>query len=426
MATYVSTLGGAVASFADAVFEPLAPDGGLWVPSPLPNFPDPAPVHDDFTGLARWAAPSLVPGTEPSVLRAAAAEAFTFDVGLLEVDPGVHVLELFHGPTCAFKDFGARFMAAILPRLEPPGSGGAGRTVLVATSGDTGGAVADAFHGVDGVRVVVLFPAGAVSERQRRQMTTLGGNVRAFAVEGSFDDCQRMAKEAFRDAALSAAHGLTSANSINVARLLPQALYYVWAAAHLGPAHFVVPSGNLGNLCAGLLAARAGTPVRGFTAAVNANRGIADFLRGSHFEPRSPVPTTSTAMDVGAPSNLERIRWLYAGDDEALRRDVQGDWVGDADVAGCIARVHARTGYVMDPHTAVAYEVATREDAVREGPVVVLSTAHPAKFPETVETVIGRPIPLPDSLAARLDMPERMSRIAPTLVALARALDAPS
>jgi threonine synthase len=437
MSRYATTRGGPAVELAEAVFRGLAPDGGLYVPEELSRLPDPAVaaplgmgaewgrVPAEFVRAARWAAPTFFPSVEGELLDRVVQRALRFPAPIVEVEAGCFVLELFHGPTLAFKDVGARFMASLMPVLDGPQARALPpRTVLVATSGDTGGAVASAFHGIAGYRVVVLFPFGGVSERQRRQMTTLGGNVQAVAVDGSFDDCQRLAKAAFADPKLSEAHRLTSANSINVARLLPQAFYYVHAALTLGSVHFVVPSGNLGNLCAGLLAARAGMPVAGFTAAVNANRAFSDFLLGAPFRPRASVRTASSAMDVGDPSNLERIRWLYGGDDACLRRDVHGVSVQDEEAARCIRDVHDRTGYVMDPHTAVAYEAMLRRGAVDDGVSrVVLSTAHPAKFPETVETAIGRGVAVPASLERVRHAEEHMIHIEPAEAALARALE---
>lgn len=420
---YVSTRGGAPVGLSEAVFRGLAPDGGLYVPVEMPRLkPEELaslPGGGVFLDTARAVAPAFFPSVQPSTLDEVVERALDFPVELVEVEPGYFVLELFHGPTGAFKDVGARFMAALMPELGSTLE----RTVLVATSGDTGGAVASAFHGVPGYRVVVLFPRDGISERQRRQMTTLGGNVSALAVTGTFDDCQRMVKAAFGDPEMSDRHRLTSANSINIARLLPQAFYYIHAAARLGAVHFVVPSGNLGNLCAGLFAARAGMPSAGFTAATNANRAFADFLRGAPFEPRPSVPTTSSAMDVGAPSNLERIRWLYGGDDAALRRDVRGESVSDDEAASCMAAVHDRTGYVMDPHTAVAYQAARRHDGAAHVPRVVLSTAHPAKFPETVEAAIGGQVPVPPSLLTTSRGEEHMIETEPTEEALEGALE---
>lgn len=425
MSGFVSTRGSGPVSLADALFAGLAPDGGLYVPTELPRLPDPPSGVRELSDTGVWLAPLLLGPMDRGVVHRVVRSALDFPVPLVEVEPGLHVLELFHGPTHAFKDIGARFMARLMAELDP---GGGRRTVLVATSGDTGSAVAHAFHGLEGYRVVILFPKGKVSARQRRQMTTLGGNVHALAVTGTFDDCQRMAKEAFRDEALRARHRLTSANSINIGRLIPQSFYYVHAATLLGwrdqPARFVVPSGNLGNLCGGLVAHLSGMPDLRFVAAVNANRAFLDFLCGGQFEPRPSIPTFSSAMDVGDPSNLERIRWLYRDQPSNLRKDVTGFSVTDEETSACIAETYARTGYVLDPHSAVGVLARTHYDDVSEGPAVVLSTAHPAKFPEVVEQAIGRPVALPEGIASVMDAEEHMEEISAELGALSAALDA--
>ena len=424
MTSFVSTRGGGAVPLPDALFAGLAPDGGLYVPTEVGRLGAPPSDLRELADTGRWVGRSLLAGTDPVLIDRVVDAALDFPVPLVEVEPGLHVLELFHGPTHAFKDIGARFMARLMAELDP---GGGRRTVLVATSGDTGSAVAHAFHGLDGYRVVVLFPKGKVSARQRRQLTTLGGNVVALAVSGSFDDCQRMAKEAFRDPDLRRRHRLTSANSINIGRLIPQSFYYVHAAALLGwaerPARFVVPSGNLGNLCGGLLAHRAGMPTAGFVAATNANRAFVDFVTEGRFEPRPSVPTFSSAMDVGDPSNLERIRWLYRDDPSAVSRDVTAVWVSDDETEACIADVFRRTGYVLDPHTAVG--VRAHGQVVRGvgTPTVVLATAHPAKFPEVVEAAIGRGVPLPHGIASVMEAEEHMEEIAAELGALGAALE---
>jgi threonine synthase len=418
MTPFVSTRGGRLVPFVEALFRGLAPDGGLYVPSgTLRLDAELRPDGEDPADTAAWLASSLL-GSEigGALLGDVARAALDFPTPLVEVEPGVHVLELFHGPTAAFKDVGARFMACLMSLFE---ASGRPRTVVVATSGDTGGAVAHAFHGMSGYRVIVLFPADGISERQRKQMTTLGGNVTAVAVDGTFDDCQRLAKDAFAEDALRDAAGLTSANSINVGRLIPQSFYYVHAAVRLGwdeaPATFVVPSGNLGNLTAGLLAYRAGMPTSGFVAASNVNRVFPDYLETGIYEPRSSIATASNAMDVGAPSNLERIGWLYDDDIARLRTDVHGISVGDDETRACIADVYRRTGYVLDPHSAVAYraaQTAAARPAAPSGPTVVLASAHPAKFPEVVEEAIGRPVPLPAALATALEAEEHVVDLA--------------
>jgi len=421
---FVSTRGGRPVPLADALFSGLAPDGGLYVPTEVGELGAPPPGVHDLADVGRWVAPALLGDTDRALLERVVDAALDFPVPLVEVEPGLHVLELFHGPTHAFKDIGARFMARLMAELDP---GGERRTVLVATSGDTGSAVAHAFHGLEGYRVVVLFPKGKVSERQRRQMTTLGGNVLALAVRGSFDDCQRLAKEAFRDEGLRRLHRLTSANSINVGRLIPQSFYYAYAAAMLGwganPPRFVVPSGNVGNLCGGLLAHRAGMPTAGFLAATNANRPILDFLASGHFEPRPSVPTFSSAMDVGDPSNLERVAWLYRDDPSAIGRDLQAFSVTDRETRACITEVHRRCGYVLDPHTAVGIHAHRQRPAADGVASVVLATAHPAKFPEVVEQAIGAEVPLPSGLASVMDKEEHMHEIAADAKSLSAAME---
>jgi threonine synthase len=428
-AGFVSTHGGDARSFTEALFAGLAPDGGLYVPSTVRHFePGDRPPTDSFGAAAAWGIERLLARAPGEVdYGALAAEALDFPLPLVEIEPGVHLLELFHGPSLAFKDVGARFMARAMAARDDAQEGGTPRTVLVATSGDTGGAVAAAFHGLPGYRVVTLFPDDGISERQRRQMSTLAGNVLAVAVQGCFDDCQRLAKAAFMDAELAAAHRLTSANSINIGRLLPQTLYYLYASALLGwseaPASFVVPSGNLGNLCAGLWAHRAGMPARGFLAVSNANDVFPVFLASGRFEARPSVRTLSNAMDVGDPSNLERIRWLYRDEPEALHRVVRGASVDDDATRETIRSVHEQTGYVLDPHTAVAYHAQALSRLASEGPVIVLATAHPAKFPEVVEPAIGAQVALPLSLTELQERPERVRPMRPTLDALTLTLE---
>jgi threonine synthase len=426
MSTFRSTRGADVVDFSEALFRGLAPDGGLYVPVELGRLDgNPSrrgsglsrrpPTDAAFPQSALWAAERLLADMlPPDTLHRITAEALDFDVPLVEVEDGVCVLELFHGPSLAFKDVGARFMARAMAELD---GGGGRRTVLVATSGDTGGAVAAAFRGLERFRVVVLFPRDGISEGQRRQMTTLGNNVVAVSVAGTFDDCQRLAKSAFADEALGRACALTSANSINVGRLLPQAFYYVHAAARLGwrerPATFVVPSGNLGNLCAGLLAHRAGMPAAGFVAACNPNRPFVDYLKTGVYRPRPSMPSLSNAMDVGDPSNLERIRWMYGDDIARLRGDVRGVACDDDETRTCIGEVYRRTRRLLDPHTAVAWSAMEKASAsgVRASPWVVLATAHPAKFPEVVEEATGASAPPPVVLSETRQRPERMVRL---------------
>ena len=313
------------------------------------------------------------------------------------------MLELFHGPTAAFKDFGARFLAACLSRLPRPGA--RPLTILVATSGDTGGAVAAAFHRRPGFRVALLFPAGMVSPAQERQLTCWGDNVESFAVQGSFDDCQRLVKQAFLDRWLSEILALGSANSINLGRLLPQMTYYAAASLELhrtegGMASFVIPSGNLGNAVACLWARELGLPIGEIVLAHNANRTVPDYLETGEWRPRPSVPTLATAMDVGNPSNMERLNSLY-GDFACMNTRIRAVSVSDDDIRASIRREFERSGLVLCPHGAVAAH-AYRElkaEQRRCSHWVLAATAHPAKFPEIVEPLIGRTVEAPTALA---------------------------
>lgn len=422
----VSTRGRAPAvDLKTAVLAGLAPDGGLYLPQRLEPL---APRRlaglrgASFPEVSRTVARHLMGDVvDPDALDTIVDQALDFPVPLVPLGDGSRALELFHGPTLAFKDVGARFMARLVRHFTRHDDGIL--TVLTATSGDTGSAVADAFLGVEGTRSVILFPDGRVTTLQERQFTTLGGNVHAVAVEGSFDDCQRLVKAAFGDPTLARGLRLTSANSINVARLLPQTFYYVFAWARLPqdapPPLFSTPSGNFGNLAAGLIAHRIGMPARRFIAATNANDVVPEYLRTGLYHPRSSVTTISNAMDVGAPSNFARIQALYDGQVERLRDDVLGSPHSDAETRariGWMKRIH---GYVLDPHSAVAHLGLDRgRDAHPDATRVFLATAHPSKFREVVEAEIGERIPLPGRLAACLERQRRVRRVEPTLDAL--------
>jgi len=429
--TFVSSRGGvAPATFSQALLQGLAGDGGLYVPSRWPML---TPVDfKDAQSLPQVAAPLITGFIEGDALApqlpGIVTEAFDFPAPrvALSDDERLSVLELFHGPTAAFKDFGARFLAAALSRLHRE----AGRplTILVATSGDTGGAVAAAFHARPGIEVVVLFPKGLVSPTQERQLTCWGGNVRALAVRGTFDDCQRLVKEAFRDEALQRRSQLSSANSINLGRLLPQSVYYaatsleVWRR-HGEPASFIVPSGNLGNAVACLWARAAGLPIAEVVLAHNANRAVPDYLTSGHWEPRPSVATLASAMDVGNPSNMERLLALFPGLD-ALRGAVSACSVSDAQIRARIRSGYERYGQIWCPHTAAAAEAWKRLPAARReaGRWVLVSTAHPAKFREIVEPLIGRTVTVPASLAELFARPTRCTDIDATLDALREQL----
>ena len=429
-------------TFREALFLGQAPDGGLFVPASLPPLPreDRAALAGaTFRRRALVVARHLLGGDIPDdVLRPVIQKALDFPVPLREIEPGIHMLELFHGPTHAFKDIGARFMARMMSALRRPGDPPV--TILAATSGDTGGAVANAFHRVAGTRVVVLYPLGRVSPRQEAQFTTLGGNVTAVAVRGAFDDCQRLARQAFADP-YPARTRLTSANSINIGRLLPQTFYYVHAWAELARTApgselvFSVPSGNFGNLTAGLIARRAlGMSLARFVAATNRNSVVPDYLAGRGFHARPSVATISSAMDVGDPGNFRRILHMFGagGDYDAvadpgagdaarttLLRSLSGSSWTDRETRACIRDLWRRRGIAIDPHTAVGLLGLRRELRDRPGAEgVVLATAHPAKFAETVEPLIGREVPIPPGIARVMDRPRRSVTIKPEPEAL--------
>lgn len=422
---YVSTrAGGAAATLSEAVERGLAPDGGLYVPEPFPELaPGALDGADTLPDVAaRLLAPFFAGDRLQGALRDICREAFTFPVPLKELrDGGTAVLELFHGPTAAFKDVGARFLAATMSRLG--GDDARPLTILVATSGDTGGAVAAAFHGRPGVEVAVLYPAGMVSPRQEKQLTTWGGNVRAFAVRGAFDDCQRLVKAAMADDALRAARRLSSANSISIGRLLPQMAYYAWASREYVRRHgrapaFVVPTGNLGNALAAMWARRMGMPVREVVLATNANPAVTAFAAGAAWAAHPTVSTLATAMDVGSPSNMERVLHLFGGED-ACRPALRAFAVTDDEIRRVIRDGPAEWGEVWDPHTAVAVAVRQR---LRGADWIVVATAHPAKFEGVVEPLIGRAVPVPPELQALLDRPSHVTTIEPTLDAFRAAL----
>lgn len=414
----------------EALRRGLAPDGGLYWPESIPRLAPSASASISDKGLADIASTVLAPYFEGLLddgeLARLLAEALDFPIPLVSFGDGIWILELFHGPTLAFKDVAARVLARVLPRLDDAPERGP-LTVLTATSGDTGGAVAQAFFDVPGTRVAVLYPRGRVTPIQERQIATLGGNVRAYAVDGSFDDCQRLVKAAFADPALEAAR-LTSANSINFGRLLPQAVYYFHAAAQLDamgerrPPTFCVPSGNFGNLTAGLLAASMGLAASGFVAATNINDAVPAYLEHGIYRARPTRATMSSAMDVGDPSNLARIRHLFGDDVSALRKVVTGVRVDEGTTAS-VLRETAASGHDLDPHTAVgiaaAREVRKRRDSA---PVVVLATAHAAKFAEVVTPLWGRVPKLPERLRVLLDRPNLATPLAMDSSALRRAL----
>lgn len=415
----------APADFRTAAVAGQAPDGGLYFPESIPRFPagfveslaSLSPADIAYTTLQPYVGDTM----PEAVLREICAAAVDFPFPLVPVTEQISALELFHGPTLAFKDVGARFMSRCLGYFSRHETRPV--TVLVATSGDTGGAVASGFLGVPGVEVVILYPSGKVSPVQEQQLTALGQNVTALEVRGNFDDCQRLVKQAFRDEAVTSRRRLTSANSINVARWLPQQVYYCYAVAQqqAGSAAPVVavPSGNFGNLCAGLLAYTSGLPIGHFVAACNANDAVPAYLKSGSYSAQVAVATLSNAMDVGDPSNFSRILELFSHEHPVIQQLLSGYSVTDADTTATIRRVHDQTGYLLDPHGAVAYFAL--EDYLRQQPGqpgIFLETAHPVKFPDAVEQATGHTVPIPAALHELLSRQKHSILLEPTYEAL--------
>lgn len=396
-------------SFLEGAETGLAPDGGLYMPESLPKlnlpFTDSAPIEPlTLQEISkRTTYPFLSDSLSNDEIDDLIDDAITMEAPLIRLNEELYVLELFHGPTLAFKDFGARFMARLFSKHRSASD--KDLIILVATSGDTGGAVANGFYGLDGVHVTLLFPKGKVSDIQRKQMTTLGKNITALEIEGTFDDCQHLVKQAFSDEDLNSTLRLSSANSINVARLLPQTFYYLYAGFQLkkitdqSPA-YVIPSGNFGNLTAGIMAEKMGLPVSGFVAATNKNDVVPEYLHGKEFMPRVSVQTISNAMDVGNPSNFDRIRSLYGQDDDAIRKNITGYSFTDQETRRKIRQVYNNFGYIADPHTAVGLLAAEHysKNFDSNKPKIVLSTAHASKFSNVVEEEIGENVTIPDRL----------------------------
>lgn len=416
------------AEFREAIFRGLAPDGGLYHPDSEPDlkelFLDLSPELT-FAEMAARVISQILPETfTEQTAGEVCHQAFPFEPALDQVTAQIYLLELFHGPSCAFKDFGASFLAAAMQHLL--GSQEQRAVILTATSGDTGSAVARAFHRRDGIDVVILYPSGRVSPLQEKQLTTVGDNVTALEVDGSFDDCQRMVKQAFLDPELRGRLRLTSANSINLGRLLPQALYYVYAFVKLrariaSELVFCVPSGNFGNLTAGILAWRWGLPVSGFIAATNANDVVPEYLLTGIFRPRPSRQTLANAMDVGNPSNFERMLQIFGSDYEVMRAIIHGEVVDDETIMSVMRRYHAVHRRFVDPHTAAGLEAAERYlagDGADDAAVVTLATAHAAKFGESVRAATGTEPELPDSLAQAMGREKHAVPVGASLEAL--------
>jgi len=435
-------------NFATAALTGLAPDGGLFVPEEIPQYTQ-AVLSSlgtmDYHDIALETIKPYVRGEIPdAILEEIVQAAYPFTAPLVGVG-GRFILELFHGPTAAFKDFGARFMARAFAYLrrgeEKP------LHILVATSGDTGGAVADGFFQVPGISVTVLYPKGRITPLQEKQIAGLGGNISALAVEGSFDDCQHLVKAALADGNLKKKQALSSANSINISRLIPQAVYYTAAAGRafagrtdpdgeatprvkkhtaanfskMVPITLCVPSGNFGNLTAGLYALKMGAPIKQFIAATNINKTVPDYLASGEYHARDSQATISNAMDVGAPSNFERMEAHFSW--EEMRRIILGVSVSDEETRKTITRVYNEAGYFLDPHSAVGWKGVDKLNSENkiDNPVGVLSTAHPAKFSETVEPLVG-PAPVPVSLASAMNRAVQSQTIPAEVPALLEAL----
>lgn len=422
MQLYSTKKQSAEVSFQEAIFQGLPPDNGLYVPDDIPQLPASFFDKIETLSLAEIAieVSKTLLGDEIPVadLEKCVATAINFEAPVVKLSEDIYVQELFHGPTLAFKDFGARFMAQLMgyflsKNTSHKANASQNIHILVATSGDTGGAVAQGFYQVPGINVVVLYPAGKVSPVQEKQFSTLGENITAIAIDGTFDDCQQLVKQAFLNDDLRSKLPLSSANSINISRLIPQSFYYFYAYSQLKHTGkkivFTVPSGNLGNLCGGLLAKRMGLPIECFVSATNKNNVFPKFLQTGEFAPHPSFATISNAMDVGNPSNFARIKeWL--GEDYQMFADkVVGKYYNDEETKETIQEVFAATQYVLDPHSAIGYR-ATKEYLAHKPNDTVgvfLSTAHPAKFPEVVEQAINQKLPVPEKLQQVMNHPNK-------------------
>ncbi len=423
-------------SFRDALFAGLAPDGGLYMPEFIPTFSQrllekllTLPTHTAGAQILS----SYIHDIPLEELEKITERAWNFPLPLVRLEEGMYLLELFHGPTFAFKDFGARFMAeafAYFLRHEDREL-----TIIVATSGDTGSAVAHGFYNQPRIRVFVLYPSGKISPLQEKQIATLGGNITAVEVEGTFDDCQRLAKQVLADPEIRRDRFVSSANSINVGRLLPQIFYYfagfrAWQAhaEKNKPLWVVVPSGNFGNLTAGLFAKKMGLPIERFIAATNVNDIVPQYFKTGTYTPRPAIPTISNAMDVGNPSNLVRMRALYEDDLEKLKQDVEAVSVDERETLDEVRRTYEKTGYILDPHTAVGVAAARRARSAMTGDLpsfIVLATAHPAKFAEVVRLVITARILVPEALVAVMEREKISSGVEADYTSLKYLLLAP-
>lgn len=400
-------------SLKEAVLKGLPEDNGLYMPEFIPVLPIEffkALSTKSFVEIGYQVSKVFFGNTIPdSTLIDIVSNALSFPAPLVTLSSNTYVLELFHGPTLAFKDFGARYMAQLMSYFNRGES--KELTIIVATSGDTGGAVAAGFHNVPGIKVVILYPSGKVSELQEKQLTTLGGNVIALEIQGTFDDCQRLAKKVFLDAELNRKLRLSSANSINIARLLPQSFYYFEAWKQLPGGTlpvFVVPSGNFGNLTAGVFAKKMGLPVERFVAATNANDVVVEYLKTGIFTPKASVQTLSNAMDVGNPSNFERLQNLFGFTWNSIAEEIKGYTLSDEETINEMRSCYEEFGYVLDPHGAVGLGAWKKYRLENEHSIgVILETAHPSKFMDVVKQTLNTHIEIPEGLSRLRKLPKK-------------------
>lgn len=415
-------------SLKEAVLKSISSDSGLYMPERIPVLSE-----SFYAGLPNLSLQEIAFEVSKAMLgediphntlKQIVDEALSFPVPLKQLDENVFVLELFHGPTLAFKDVGARFMAGLFQYFLQDDNRDV--VILVATSGDTGSAVANAFFNRKGVKVVTLYPSGKVSELQEKQLTTMGGNITALEVDGNFDDCQRLVKQAFADKQLNVHLNLTSANSINFARLFPQSFFYFHAMAQLGKVHkpvvMSVPSGNFGNLTAGLIAKKMGLPVHQFIAATNSNHAVPDYLESGSFQPRQTWHTITNAMDVGNPSNYPRLLEIYRKEHAAVAADIKGFWFTDDQTRAAMSEIQRLYNYQCDPHGAVAYAGLKASELKKNETGIFLETAHPAKFPEEVEKSTNQKIPIPGTLQEILTLDKKSEKMANSYEDLLRML----
>ena len=419
MKYYSTNKQSAPVDFKEATIKGLAPDKGLYFPETIPQldlaFINECEKYTNAEIAYRVISPYIGNVIPAEKLMQIAHESINFEIPLVKITNNISSLELYHGPTLAFKDVGARFMSRCLGYFAKEKNERV--IVLVATSGDTGGAVANGFYDVDGVEVVILYPSGKVSSVQEKQLTTLGKNIHALEVEGNFDDCQRMVKDAFADEDLNKQLFLTSANSINVARWLPQQFYYFFAWKQWkdknDPPVISVPSGNFGNICAGLLAYRSGLPVMHFIAACNANDVVPEYFKTGNYTPKKAVATISNAMDVGDPSNFVRILEMFKHDPGELKRLVSSYTVNDDETKAVMKHVFEQEKYLLDPHGAVAWLALEKYQAMNNDlKGIFIETAHPVKFYDVVEPVIQQQVPIPASVQIQLDKEKKSTKIA--------------